>query len=574
MTKLQIVGKIVAGVVLTTFVVFIVGCGNYDARVRSVPATQIQVDFKSIYTKSVQAIMEARYSDAVRLFEAVELHTHGLAPKAKAAYLIQRAQAEAMLFKGREAIQHLTEADSITRRYGLDSLRCLMYNAYGIMSQNTESDRYGALEYYIQGINLAKSVGYDYMRAVLSANAAWLFLLDRDMSGLVYAEWCYKYAIDHGILNTVYCGALTTAQFYILQKRFNEADSMLIVAENAAIECNVADLTELYMAFGDLHTASGNYELAIDYYQKAVSYKDVAMVDYTFFAYVHYAELLLMKGNNREAINELKNGLQFVEHHYMQIERPRAYNTLSFAYEKLGKSDSASYYRTKGVIEEDLLHRRDIANVRKNVISKYEQQSKLAMAEMELRTVRERFWIYLTAFLLLLSAFIAIVISRNRLVCAHRQLVARELEWNKEKECLFEQGVVEIEPLGLDDPRPKFTDNEKLLFERIDKLMRIDKLFKDPYLGRDKLAELLQTNRTYISKAINSVRGESVSRYIAIYRLEEASKILSDVDDNIPIKDIATELGFTSLSTFYSLFKERYKMSPDKFRKYARETKE
>ena len=197
MTKLQIVRKMIAGVVLTTLVVFIVGCSNDGTRDKSVPATQIQVDFKSIYTKSVQAIMEARYDDAVRLFEAVEPHTHNLPPKAKAAYLIQRAQAEAMLFKGREAIQHLTEADSITRRHGLDSLRCLMYNAYGIMSQNAESDRYGALEYYIQGINLAKSVGYDYMLAVLSANAAWLFLLDRDMSGLVYAEWCYKYAVKH-----------------------------------------------------------------------------------------------------------------------------------------------------------------------------------------------------------------------------------------------------------------------------------------------------------------------------------------------------------------------------------------
>ena len=140
--------------------------------------------------------MEARYIDAVRLFDAAENHAVNLPPRAKAAYLIQRAQAEAMLFRGHEANKHLTEADSITRRYGLDSLRCLMYNAYGIMAQNTESDRYAALEYYIQGINLARAVGYDYMRAILSTNAAWLFLLDRDMSGLVYAEWCYNYALE------------------------------------------------------------------------------------------------------------------------------------------------------------------------------------------------------------------------------------------------------------------------------------------------------------------------------------------------------------------------------------------
>lgn len=561
------------GVVFATLIALFMGC-HEETRPKSVPSTPIQINFQSIFAKSVQAIMEARYDDAVRLFEAVEPYTRDLDPKAKAAYLIQRAQAEAMLFKGREAIQYLTEADSITRHHGLDSLRCLMYNAYGIMLQNTESDRYGALEYYIQGINLAKSIGYDYMRAVLSANAAWLFLLDRDMSGLVYAEWCYNYAITHKVTNAVYCGALTTAQFYIQQKRLSEADTMLLAAEKAAIESNTADLTELYMAFGDLHTVAGNYELAVKYYQKAISYKDVAMVDYTFFAHVHYAELLVTMGKNREAIDELKRGLQRVEHHYMQVERPRAYNTMAFAYDKLGKSDSASFYKTKAVVESDVLHRRDIANVKKNVISKYEQQSRLTIAEMELRTMKERLWFYIVAFLFILSALIVSVVSRNRLVRVHKQLVAREVEWNKERSRLEEKhgrsDNVDSHEAEIDD---KVSGGDKVLFERIDKLMRSDKLYKDPLLGRDKLAELLQTNRTYVSKAINSVRGESVSRYIAIYRLEAASKMLSDVDDNTPIKDIASELGFTSLSTFYSLFKARYEISPDKFRKYARENK-
>lgn len=517
--------------------------------------------------------MEARYTDALRIFEALEIYIENRSPREKAAYLIQRAQAEAMMFRGSDAAKHLTEADSITRRHGLDSLRCLMYNAYGILSQNSESDRFAALEYYIQGMNLAKAIDYEYMNAVLSVNAAWLFLLDRDMSGLVYAEGCYNYATRHNVPSVVYCGALTTAQFYIMQNRLVEAEELLNIAHQAALECRVADLTELYMGFGDLYAAMSNHDKAIDSYEKAISYKDVAVVDYTFFAYVHYSEYLLSLQRYRDAISYMNDGLKYVIHHHLQVERPRAYNVMASAYDKLGISDSASYYKTQAVVESDVLHRRDIVNVKRNVIAKYEKEYRLTITEMQLHSMREKMWLYITAFLILLIASIVLVISRNRKIKLYKQLVAREVEWNKERSRLEQANERSVANTVQDDneDRRSVSDNERVLFERIDKLMRVDKLYKDPFLGRDKLAEILQTNRTYISKAINSVRGESVSRYIAIYRLEAASKMLSDIGDNTPIKDIATELGFTSLSTFYSLFKERYEMSPDKFRKYARE---
>ena len=158
-------------------------------------------------------------------------------------------------------------------------------------------------------------------------------------------------------------------------------------------------------------------------------------------------------------------------------------------------------------------------------------------------------------------------------------MVVREIEWNKSRVILEKQLDSYRESSA--DERDKAGRNvnstiesDRALFDKIDSLMRNEKLYKDPYLGRDKLAEILNTNRTYISRAVNSVRGESVSRYIALYRLSAASEILSDVNNNTPIKDIAADLGFTSLSTFYSLFKERYELSPDKFRKYARENGE
>ena len=569
-------------VTLVALILFVVpSCSNEE--VKYVPASVIEVNFSSVYTKAIQAIAESRYVDAVRLFEIVENQAKDLAPRERASYLIQRAQAEAMQNMGDEARAHLEIADSITYKYGLDSLRCLMYNAYGILMQSSDADKYGALDSYIQGMNLARSIGYDYIRAVLSANAAWLFLLDNDMSGLVYAEYCCDYANHSNNKYVLYCGSLTTAQFYIRQGRLNDAWRMLTTANEASKECGIIDLTELNTVVGDYYTAIGNYPKAVESYNKALSFVDVAMPDYTFEAYLNYAEVLLKIGEYKDVVDNIRKGLSYVTQYPLQVQRPRAYRVIADAFERLQMSDSVAYYRNKADIESEAIRKNDIRNVRNNLVTKYERERALALAELQLDNMRERLWFIVLISIVLLVAIVILIISRGRKVKLLKQLVTREVESNKERgrlksyidklqqEKQFIKGLADSSHSGVLIDDGSVSDNDKVLFERIDLLMQKEKLYKDPLIGRDKLADLLQTNRTYISKAINSVTGESVSRYIALYRLNAASEILSDVSNNTPIKDVASELGFTSLSTFYSLFKERYEMSPDKFRKYARE---
>lgn len=576
MTKFSLYKRYVARVIYIALVLlFFIGCG--DRKV--VPSTPIKVNLSSLYKKAVQAIMESRYVEAVMFFEAFERYTDDLSPKEYAAYLIQRAQAEAMQNMGAEAKYHLHQADSITREYQLDSLRCLMFNAYGILTQNFEADKYSALDYYIQGINLAQKLEYNYMQAVLSANASWLFLLDNDMSGLVYAEWCYKYACDTDNNYVKYCGSLTAAQFYIKQGRIDEAKRMLDVATVSAELSSFADLTELNMAWGDYYAYQNNIKDASRHYEKAVSFDTVAMPDYTFYAYTHWADMLFNAGEYKDALVKIERGLDYVEQNSLQIMRPHAYTTLSRVYRELGMLDSSAIYQNRANVEREALHRGDIGNVKRSIVSRYEREYELFAKEIELKSIKERFWNILFLCIIMVVAIVVMFFSRRRMKKLYKQLVVREIEWNKSRVILEKQ---------LDSYRESSADekdksgrnvnstieSDRALFDKIDSLMRNEKLYKDPYLGRDKLAEILNTNRTYISRAVNSVRGESVSRYIALYRLSAASEILSDVNNNTPIKDIAADLGFTSLSTFYSLFKERYELSPDKFRKYARENGE
>ncbi|MCC8172891.1 MAG: helix-turn-helix domain-containing protein, partial [Odoribacter sp.] len=57
--------------------------------------------------------------------------------------------------------------------------------------------------------------------------------------------------------------------------------------------------------------------------------------------------------------------------------------------------------------------------------------------------------------------------------------------------------------------------------------------------------------------------------YINKYRIEEACRILSDTNNITPLKAISYQLGFNSLTTFYTLFKAAVQMSPDQYRRHA-----
>ena len=73
------------------------------------------------------------------------------------------------------------------------------------------------------------------------------------------------------------------------------------------------------------------------------------------------------------------------------------------------------------------------------------------------------------------------------------------------------------------------TGEKKLtLFQRLEELMREQAIYKDNQLTKDKAAELLDTNRTYLSQAINEQTGLNFTQYINQYRVNEAVRLLSD----------------------------------------------
>lgn len=91
-------------------------------------------------------------------------------------------------------------------------------------------------------------------------------------------------------------------------------------------------------------------------------------------------------------------------------------------------------------------------------------------------------------------------------------------------------------------------------------------LFTDPSLTVASMADRLGTNRTYLSKAINETTGKSFTQLVNEYRIRQAIAEISDLAANKPLKQIAVEVGFSSLSTFYNTFQASTGMTPARYR--------
>lgn len=103
---------------------------------------------------------------------------------------------------------------------------------------------------------------------------------------------------------------------------------------------------------------------------------------------------------------------------------------------------------------------------------------------------------------------------------------------------------------GTSGPSP----NSIVLMERLRQLMDEQKPYLNPDLKLQDVADMLGTNRTYITNAIKESCGQTFSLFVNTYRVEYAKQLLSRQPDMKMIA-LATKAGFTTDGSFFRTFK-------------------
>lgn len=123
---------------------------------------------------------------------------------------------------------------------------------------------------------------------------------------------------------------------------------------------------------------------------------------------------------------------------------------------------------------------------------------------------------------------------------------------------------------GQNEKIPDRNGSEKYdrIFEKIKFLFEEEKIYLDPGLSIQSLADKLTINENYISKAIFHGSGKHFPRFLNTYRVQEAMIYLDSPDYNtLSLKEISKKSGFYSRSTFNAAFKNLTNVSPGEYRK-------
>ncbi|GAB1856945.1 helix-turn-helix domain-containing protein [Flavobacteriaceae bacterium MHTCC 0001] len=108
-------------------------------------------------------------------------------------------------------------------------------------------------------------------------------------------------------------------------------------------------------------------------------------------------------------------------------------------------------------------------------------------------------------------------------------------------------------------------------FNKIEDLIKHNKLYLNPNLNVPKIAKDTNLSTGYISQLINQHADLNFNDYVNELRIGEAKKMLANDDfKNYTIHAIGLEVGFNSKSSFYAAFKKHARVTPTEYRKSVR----
>lgn len=111
------------------------------------------------------------------------------------------------------------------------------------------------------------------------------------------------------------------------------------------------------------------------------------------------------------------------------------------------------------------------------------------------------------------------------------------------------------------------THSDDKQIEKLKDIMVKDKLYRNPTLSVYELAETMGITRHSVSLLLNEKLSMNFFQFVNLYRLEEVSnRIKEDIEKHYNIIELAYDSGFNSKSSFNSLFKKYYNMTPSQFR--------
>ncbi len=388
----------------------------------------------------------------------------------------------------------------------------------------------------------------------------------------------------------------STADLYFRGKFYDKAEALylkILEQKGDQAEWEFWRNTVILNNLGLIEIKRAHYGKALDYFKKAYN---IIIADSTISRFgmamgyniLRFSDCYLRMGKDRLASLYYDKSLPYVVKNKMYTELTELYTIKSKLFFRKGETDSSLVYAQKAynTFQKNKSSKNSLLDIYKlfynifNQVKDYKQantyltlfanlQDSLnhdaqSAREMQIlagneyqQSVRKindlktknYLLITLITFTLL---FLMIVFSFYiRLKKANKRLVDKSLEI-VEADCLTNENKGTATKNLSDD-----TQEQLDLIYALNQLMKQERTYLKSDLSIKEVAKKLNTNRTYLSRAINMVLKKNFVVYVNELRIKEAIRGISAGDySKFTIEGIASEVGFNNRVSFNSAFKK------------------
>ena len=358
-----------------------------------------------------------------------------------------------------------------------------------------------------------------------------------------------------------------------------------IIHLNTSLQIGVFTPTDrgvLYNNLGVAYLAIDSIPRAKLFLIKALALFDTLyLVDLKVGALNSLATLYLKQKNHIElqkVINKIVSLIGSVQSQYIAVD---SYRLLSEFYETHKAYQESFVYLKKWKLLNDSLMSKENISAFNEFQAKYQIVKKDQLIQIQISNIKNKNKILvfagIAATVLLISLALILLIYRKKNL-AYKFIVKQNLALlNLHKSGVLDddfrdKSVNNMENESIKYSQSNLSEEAKMaILSRFEMLIQIDKVFIEPDLTLNSLAEKCMTNRTYLSQILNEKYNMNFNSLINKYRVEEAMRKMADADFNIPLKALYSHLGFNSNSTFYEVFRKHTGTSPSFYLKTVRQ---
>ena len=479
--------------------------------------------------------------------------------------------------KGKEALPLLDKAWELSRQVQNDTIGALVMNARGIYQAINENNRFLAQNYFFRSLDLATKADDEKMKVRVYGNLLVLADKRNTRQTLVYAQSVYQYGVSHHDKEQESIGAYYLATYYYGCGKYDEAEKYVALSMKYYQKEPFCDVTAVYTLHSKILEKKGKLAEAMKMAEEAVTHaireKQASLLPDAYLQCGHVARSQAnYQSSNQMVMKALEASRKFSQtNHEIECYQLMADNLMS-----VGNHTEAAQYLMKANLAmqklsdinmDQLMHERKIMD---------QMQQKEQQAEMRSQQVKTQrmatILLSIIVLVLVITLLIIVMNYRSRMKLVQR-IVSRNVSQIERIEYLSKR-LESLETENHDDgekAQGNLLNDEmriNVMYDRICDMMQKEKLYKEAQLTRERMATLLGTNRTYLSQVIKEKSGMGYQQFVNSYRINEAARILSDASlINYPLKQIWSDLGFSSASTFYKLFIQQLGITPNVYRK-------